>query len=446
MSIESLNSGCILVKSFNISLNTSNPCTTFVTPTFNQIPPICQNSTPQTLPSVSTNSIIGFWSPSTLETSIAGTTTYTFTPYDGQCATPTTINVVVNPLSFVIVNNPTICQGETAMITATTSIPGTYFYLWTVPLGASNPGNVATLTTSVAGIYSVVATNMNTGCTSSSASGIVTVIPCTPSSGFHLNAFFDTNNNGIQDSGEINFPFGQFHFQVNNIIHNIFSFSGTYDIVENNSNAMYNFGYTINALLSNHFTVNPVSYSNMHISSSGGIINVNFAVSLNLFSDLAIHNIPLSSPVPGFNYQHLLLYANNGLLSASGSINFLKDYAVSMVGVSEPSAVINANGFTYNFTNLQPFQNRSIIATMHVPALPNVNFGQLLVSSASINLNSGTDLIPSNNNSSSYQFVAGSYDPNDILESHGKEILHSSFTSEDYLFNRFLVIMIQKRK
>jgi len=260
------------------------------------------------------------------------------------------------------------------------------------------------------------------------------VTNCMPNSGFHLNAFLDTNNNGIQDSGEINFPLGQFHYQVNNTNHNIFSFSGTYDITENNPNVIYYFGYTINSLLSNYFTVNPASYSNMHINSAGGIINVNFAVSLNIFSDLAIHNIPLNSPIPGFNYQHLLLYSNNGLLSASGSINFLKDYAVSMVGVSEPSAVINANGFTYNFTNLQPFQNRSIIATMHVPALPNVNFGQLLVSSASINSNSGTDMVPSNNNSSSYQFVVGSYDPNDIVESHGKEILHSSFTSEDYLY------------
>ncbi len=434
MSIESINNGCILVKSFNISLNTSNPCTTFVTPTFNQIPPICQNSTPQTLPSVSTNSIIGVWSPSTIATNFAGTTTYTFTPYDGQCATPTTINVVVNPLSFVIVNNPTICQGETAMITATTSIPGTYFYSWTAPSGVANPGNVASFMATNSGQYSVIATNLTTGCSSSSASGTVTIIPCAPISGFHLNAFFDTNNNGLQDSGEINFPFGQFHFQVNNTIHNIFSFSGSYDITESNPNVLYNFGYTINSLLSNYFTVNPATYANMHITSTGGIINVNFAISINLFSDLAIHNIPLSSPVPGFNYQHLLLYANNGLLSASGSINFIKDFAVTMVGVSEPSAVINANGFTYNFTNLQPFQNRSIIATMHVPPIPTVNIGQLLVTSASINLNSGTDMILSNNNSSSYRFVVGSYDPNDISESHGREILHSSFTTEDYLY------------
>jgi hypothetical protein len=130
----------------------------------------------------------------------------------------------------------------------------------------------------------------------------------------------------------------------------------------------------------------------------------------------------------------MLLYSNNGLLSASGNINFIKDTAVSMVSVSEPSAVVNSNGFTYNFTNLQPFQNRSIIATMYVPVLPNVSLGQLLISSASINSSSGVDLIPSNNNSSSFQFVGGSYDPNDIMESHGRDILHSSFSSEDYLY------------
>jgi len=71
---------------------------------------------------------------------------------------------------------------------------------------------------------------------------------------------------------------------------------------------------------------------------------------------------------------------------------------------------------------------------MYVPVLPNVSLGQLLISSASINSSSGVDLIPSNNNSSSFQFVGGSYDPNDIMESHGRDILHSSFSSEDYLY------------
>jgi hypothetical protein len=172
----------------------------------------------------------------------------------------------------------------------------------------------------------------------------------------------------------------------------------------------------------------------MQISSTGGITNINFAISVSSFTDLSITNLPLSEPIPGFNYQHMLLYSNNGSLSSSGNINFIKDPAVSMVNVSEPSALINPNGFTYNFTNLPPLQTGTIIATMYVPVLPNVSLDQLLITSASINSTSGVDAIPSNNTSSSYQFVSGSYDPNDIVESHGRDILHSSFSSEDYLY------------
>ena len=53
-----------------------------VTPTFTQIGPLCQNSTAPTLPATSNNGITGTWSPATINTATAGTTTYTFTPTD----------------------------------------------------------------------------------------------------------------------------------------------------------------------------------------------------------------------------------------------------------------------------------------------------------------------------------------------------------------------------
>ena len=43
------------------------------------------------------------------------------------------------------------------------------------------------------------------------------------------------------------------------------------------------------------------------------------------------------------------------------------------------------------------------------------------------------DIYPYNNNSSLTQEIVGSFDPNDITESHGEKILFSSFTSNDYL-------------
>jgi len=50
-----------------------------VTPTFDLPTKVCQNAT-QTLPTISSNTILGTWSPSTIDTSVAGTQTYTFIP------------------------------------------------------------------------------------------------------------------------------------------------------------------------------------------------------------------------------------------------------------------------------------------------------------------------------------------------------------------------------
>ena len=67
-------------------------CDTPVTPTFTPIAAICAGDS-LTLPTTSDNSITGTWSPAVDNTT---TTTYTFTPDTGQCATTTTLSVTVN--------------------------------------------------------------------------------------------------------------------------------------------------------------------------------------------------------------------------------------------------------------------------------------------------------------------------------------------------------------
>jgi hypothetical protein len=93
------------------------------TPTFNQISPICSGGT-FTLPNSSTNvpAITGSWSPAINN---ATTTTYTFNPNSGQCATWTTMTVVVDPVPTVtLVASPDpACFGDDITLTAITSIP-----------------------------------------------------------------------------------------------------------------------------------------------------------------------------------------------------------------------------------------------------------------------------------------------------------------------------------
>jgi len=63
-----------------------------VTPTFTAVAPICSGSSLSALPTTSNNGYTGTWSPALNNTA---TTTYTFTPDAGQCATTTTLTITV---------------------------------------------------------------------------------------------------------------------------------------------------------------------------------------------------------------------------------------------------------------------------------------------------------------------------------------------------------------
>jgi len=93
-----------------------------VTSTFTQVAPICSGGS-FTLPTTSNNGFIGTWSPAINN---AATTTYTFTPNSGQCGGPTTMTVVVNPITS---STTTIsaCGSYTWSVNGTTySSSGTY--------------------------------------------------------------------------------------------------------------------------------------------------------------------------------------------------------------------------------------------------------------------------------------------------------------------------------
>ncbi|MEW5677211.1 Ig-like domain-containing protein, partial [Flavobacterium enshiense] len=114
-------------------------------------------------------------SVSSFTTTVAGTYSVVITNASTNCvSTSASGTVTVNPLPTVTVNSPTVCTGATATVTATPGTAATYNYAWTVPTGATNPGNVTTFNATIAGTYSVVITNTTTNCISASASGTVT--------------------------------------------------------------------------------------------------------------------------------------------------------------------------------------------------------------------------------------------------------------------------------
>lgn len=254
-------------------------------------------------------------------------------------------------------------------------------------------------------------------------------------SGLRLNAFLDSNSNGTQDNGEQNFPLGQFTYELNNNgnVHNIVSPTGVYNIYDGNLTNSYDLSYTIDSNYASLYNVSTPTYSN--VNAAAGMAVYNFAVTVvQPYADLAVNIVPIVAPRPGFAYQNKIIYTNNGnQTEASGTLAFNNDALVTITGNTQTGIIPTATGFTYNFTNLLPFETRSITVTMQVPAIPTVTIGGLLTNTASITPLTG-DAVPANNSSSNTQIILGSYDPNDKMESHGDKILVSSFTSNDYLY------------
>lgn len=254
------------------------------------------------------------------------------------------------------------------------------------------------------------------------------------SNGIKLNAFLDYNGNGTQESGEPNFTGGSFQYELNNngTVHNINSSTGVYYLYETNPTNSYDLGYSVNPQFASQYTVAVAAYPNITVANGSGIVTYNFAVSVIPFKDLAVYVYSGISPRPGFDYNIYIYYKNNGNVTASGTVTFTKSNVVTILGVTPAGAILTTNGFTFNFTNLLPGEGRYLNVNQNVAAPPTVNLGDLLTCSASITL-PVNDINPANNNSSLTQTVVSSIDPNDKAESHGPQIQHSTFSSNDFL-------------
>jgi len=157
-----------------------NPIPNIITPTFITITPVCVGTT-IALPLLSANGVNGTWSPA-FNPNV--TTTYTFTPNPGECATTATMQVVITQIPTVIAtpNSETICSLQSTGISLSSAILGTTFS-WTstatdVSGDAAGTGNVIsqvlTATGTLVGNVQYTITPTNNGC--SGASIIVTVL------------------------------------------------------------------------------------------------------------------------------------------------------------------------------------------------------------------------------------------------------------------------------
>ena len=250
-----------------------------------------------------------------------------------------------------------------------------------------------------------------------------------------LNAFLDSNNNGVKDSGEINFPYGSFVYQINDSGNNLYGYANndSYYIFEANPTNSYDINFTINSNL-NAYYASMVSHNNITLPTGSGANTLYFPVTVTQPHIDAQCNIYANGqPVPGFSNIITLYYSNYGTQTiANGTLTFTKDSNATISSISQAGTVATPNGFTYNFTNLAPFESRSIYILVTIPTIPTVNLGQLVTHSVTIDCANDVDL--SNNNASITQVVVGSFDPNEKSESHGGKIGLDHFNNNDYLY------------
>jgi gliding motility-associated-like protein len=124
-----------------------------ITPTFDAIGPYCANANIAALPTTSNNGFTGIWSPAVNN---QATTTYTFAPTPGQCATSTTLGITINPnITPIFSQVGPFCASATIDPLPTSSING-YNGSWSPMINNNatttytftpNPGLCATTTT-----------------------------------------------------------------------------------------------------------------------------------------------------------------------------------------------------------------------------------------------------------------------------------------------------------
>ncbi|WP_179019846.1 T9SS type A sorting domain-containing protein [Winogradskyella forsetii] len=197
---------------------------------------------------------------------------------------------------------------------------------------------------------------------------------------------------------------------------------------ENDGNFVNNVNFGLFATsvllnLPNYFTVSPIS-SESDFLTLGNTDTVNFCIqSSQTIDDLNISIYPsIDDPRPGFNTTYQLVYYNIGTTQQSGSVTFeFDDSKLQLLSATETVASQSTNTINFDFTDLNPFETRTIDLEFNVSAPPVTNIDDILLATATVNPVSG-DETEEDNVFTLEQTVIGSYDPNDITVLEGEEI------------------------
>lgn len=248
-------------------------------------------------------------------------------------------------------------------------------------------------------------------------------------------SFIDANANNIKDNGELDFNLGSFKYELNNTSNSsyVVSQDGVGYIFSLDYADTHDLSYQINPEYSGYYTC-ATTFNDVIIAEGSNINTYYFPVTNTIpYADVEVVVVPNNNPVPGTTYNNTIIYKNKGVTSTSGTLTFNHSANVTLLTNSEASSVSTPTGFTLDYTNLSPFETRTIDLSFSVPTLPTIALGDIVQSSSSIT-STVADIIASNNTYELNNITIGAYDPNDINEAHGSEILFADFGPDDYLY------------
>jgi Leucine-rich repeat (LRR) protein len=166
------------------------------------------------------------------------------------------------------------------------------------------------------------------------------------------------------------------------------------------------------------FTFSPTTATIPFADNNNNTATQNFCLSANgIHPDVEIVIAPITPARPGFDATYKIVYKNKGNQTLSGNVTF--SYVDAVLDFVSATVVPNSQSvgtMSWNYTNLLPFESRSIEIVLNVNApteTPAVNIGDQLDFNATITP-IASDEIPADNVFLLKQIVVGSYDPNDI--------------------------------
>jgi hypothetical protein len=250
------------------------------------------------------------------------------------------------------------------------------------------------------------------------------------------NIKFDLNNDGCNNF-DVNFPNLKFSITNGTVTSQLFvNQDGNYSI----------------PLQAGNYIITPVTENSLYFNCSPTSLNINFPIVTSPhtqnfcispngnYPDLEVVLLPISQARPGFDSQYRIVFKNKGNIAQSGAITLTYNDAVMDHVSSSPNFNSQAtNTYTWNFTNLQPYETRNILFNVNLNSpleSPPLNMDDYLDFTATIT-NIVTDATPLDNVNTLHQRVVNSYDPNDKTCTEGPTVPPSTIGKYVHYIIRF---------